>query len=252
MYDIVKKIDCEVFIIEKSLYLKLSETLIDEIENNYEVGEMLPSERKLGEIYDVSRTTVRLALNDLERKGYISRQHGKGSFVVDHHKSLVNLGEMYSFTEQMHSDGKVPKTTLLDFRIVENNEKVMEIFNKDETTFIKLTRLRSADNTPMLYEETYIPYQKFSEITTDDLNQRSLYNIFKEDYNEIVKLAREEFSAGLASVTEADNLNVKENSPVLEVYRTTLNQNNKVIEYTESKARPDKFSYRTIHYNYIN
>ena len=45
------------FIIEKSLYLKLSETLIDKIENNYEVGEMLPSERKLVEIYDVSRTT---------------------------------------------------------------------------------------------------------------------------------------------------------------------------------------------------
>lgn len=213
---------------------------------------MLPSERNLSEIYDVSRTTVRLALNDLERKGYISRQHGKGSFVVDHHKSLVNLGEMYSFTEQMQAAGKVPDTTVLDFLIVENDEKLMEIFNKNETSFIKLIRLRSADNIPMLYEETYIPYQKFNKITTEELDKRSLYNIFREDYNEIVKLAQEEFSAGIASAIEADKLNIAENSPVLEIYRTTLNQKNEVIEYTESKARPDKFSYRTVHYNYLN
>lgn len=239
-------------IIEKSLYLELSDTLIDKIENTHKVGDKLASERKLSEIYEVSRTTVRLALNDLERKGYISRQHGKGSFVVDHHKSLVNLGEMYSFTEEMQAAGKNPETTVLDFLIIDNQDKLINVFNKNETVFIKLIRLRSADGIPMLYEETFIPYTKFSQITTEDLDKRSLYNIFKEDYNEVVKLAREEFSAGLASKIEAEKLNIEENSPVLEVYRTTLNQNNEVIEYTASKARPDQFSYRTVHYNYLN
>lgn len=212
---------------------------------------MLPSERKLSEINEVSRTTVRLALNDLERKGYISRQHGKGSFVTDQHKSLVNLSEMYSFTEQMQSIGKEPITTVLDFLVIKNDEQLMEIFNKNETTFIKLIRLRSADDIPMLYEETYIPHRKFKNITPEELNKRSLYNIFQEDYNEIVKLAQEEFSAGIATDIEAEKLNIEKQSPVLEIYRTTTNQKNEIIEYTESKARADKFSYRTVHYNYL-
>lgn len=236
---------------EKPLYAQLSEKLIRKINDELSVGDMLPSERKLTELYDVSRTTVRLALNDLEKKGYISIQHGKGSFVVDHHKRLVNLSDMYSFTEQMKSIGKKPDTTLLDYSIVEDSEHLEEIFEHRVTKFIKLVRLRSADKMPMLYEETFIPYDKFSDITAEELDYRSLYDIFKEDYHQIVKLAHEEFSAGIASDTEAKNLQVDKASPVLEIYRTTINLNNEVIEYTESKARPDKFSYRTVHYNYL-
>lgn len=236
--------------VEKKLYIQLSEALIGKIEKReYSVGELLPSERKLVEMYDMSRTTVRLALNDLERKGYISKQHGKGSFVVDYHKKQVNLGEMYSFTEEMKELGKEPNTILLDYLTIDNDQRLNNIFKNNTSTFIKLVRLRLANDTPMLYEETYIPYNKFKNITKDDLNNRALYDIFREDYNEIVKLAQEEFSAGLVSSEVANNLRLKENVSVLEIYRTTINIKNEIIEYTESKAPPDKFSYRTIHYN---
>lgn len=244
----------EVIPIKKKLYKQLSDALVDKIHNKeYLVGDYLPSERKLVDLYDVSRTTVRLALDDLERKGYISRQHGKGSFVVDYYKTVVNLGEMYSFTEEMKNMGKKPKTTLLDYLIITDDERLMELFKKQTSTFIKLIRLRSADDIPMMYEETYIPYDKFKSITEDDLNKRALYDIFKEDYNEIVKLAQEEFNAGLATKKVAEILDLRAHSSVLEIYRTTINQKNELIEYTESKARPDKFSYRTVHYNtYLN
>lgn len=233
----------------QTLYIQLSEKLIDKINNEMEVGDLLPSERKLTEIYDVSRTTVRLALDNLETRGYISRQHGKGSFVVDYHKTLINLSDMYSFTEQMKAIGQTPNTKLISYSIVNSTELLNDIFKNNETKFIKLVRLRSSDNIPMLYEESYIPYSKFNQITEDDIDKRSLYDIFLEDYNEVVKLAQEEFSAGIASQEEAKQLEIKEHSAVLKIYRTTINIKNEVIEYTESKARPDKFSYRTVHHN---
>lgn len=236
---------------EKPLYAQMSEALIQKITNELSVGDLLPSERKLAEQFKVSRTTVRLALKDLESKGYISIKHGKGSFVVDHHETLVNLSDMYSFTEQMKSIGKEPKTTLLGFEIIEGDEKLTDIFEQTTRTFIKLVRLRSADDMPMLYEETYLPKDKFPNLKAEDLGKRSLYDIFKEDYNEVVKLAHEEFSAAIASNEEAENLQLKEQEPVLKIYRTTINLDNEVIEYTESKARPDQFSYRTVHYNYL-
>lgn len=213
------------------------------------VGDLLPSERKLSEIYGMSRTTVRLALDNLETQGYISIQHGKGSFVVDYHKTLINLSDMYSFTEQMKSVGKTPSTTLLDFSVISTNGKLEEIFTAREEKFLKLIRLRSADEMPMLYEESYLPYSKFKNISSDDIKRLPLYDLFLEEYQEVIKLAQEEFSAGIATKDVAKQLEVDEHSPVLKIYRTTYNINNEIIEYTESKARPDQFSYRTVHHN---
>ena len=68
----------EVIVIDKPLYIQLSDKLIKKIQDELEVGDLLPSERKLTKLYDVSRTTVRLALNYLENRGYVSIQHGKG------------------------------------------------------------------------------------------------------------------------------------------------------------------------------
>ena|SRR5690625_2251775 len=233
----------------QSKYLQLSEKLIETINNELEVGDSLPSERKLAEKYQVSRTTVRLALDDLESRGYISTQHGKGSFVVDYHKTLINLSDMYSFTEQMKAIGQTPKTKLLSYSVIDTNDILTDIFDGRETKCIQLVRLRSSDDIPMLYEESYIPYSKFHQMSKEDVASRALYDIFLEDYNEVVKLAQEEFSAGIASIEEAKQLDIEENSAVLKIFRTTINVNNEVIEYTESKARPDKFSYRTVHYN---
>src|SRR5690625_1761578 len=117
----------------QTLYIQLSEKLIDKINNEMEVGDLLPSERKLTEIYDVSRTTVRLALDNLETRGYISRQHGKGSFVVDYHKTLINLSDMYSFTEQMKAIGQTPNTKLISYSIVNSTELLNDMFKNNET-----------------------------------------------------------------------------------------------------------------------
>lgn len=234
---------------KKPLYIQLSEQLIEKIKNKMEVGDLLPSERKLAETYEVSRTTVRLALNYLEKRGYIAIKHGKGSSVLDRQQALINLSNMYSFTEQMRSIGKKPQTTLLSLTVTDNSKYFKNVFSKDENKLIKLVRLRSADGIPMIYEESFIPYSKFKGISEDDLNQRPLYDIFLDDYGEVIKLAQEEFSAEIASKSAAEQLHLDEQSPVLNIFRTTYNANDEVVEYTESKARPDKFSYRTVHYN---
>src|SRR5690625_925957 len=134
----------------QTLYIQLSEKLIDKINNEMEVGDLLPSERKLTEIYDVSRTTVRLALDNLETRGYISRQHGKGSFVVDYHKTLINLSDMYSFTEQMKAIGQTPNTRLISYSILNSTELLKNILKNKEPNSIKLVQLRSGDNIPSL------------------------------------------------------------------------------------------------------
>ena len=82
----------------------------------------LESERELSNRYGLSRTTVRLALQELEKMGYIYRRHGKGTYVSDLSKSAKNITSAYSFTEQTKALGKTPKTVILEFETIEANK----------------------------------------------------------------------------------------------------------------------------------
>ena len=99
------------------LYLQLMNILIDMIENSLEENEQILSEREICEIYNVSRTTVRQAMDELEKEGYIYKIHGKGTFVSPKRMNQ-DLISFYSFTEEMKKLGKVPSSEVTGFEIV--------------------------------------------------------------------------------------------------------------------------------------
>ena len=80
------------------------------------VGELLPSEAELCRALDISRTTVRQAIGELEEEGLVVRKRGKGTFVAD--PSTNRRGVRYSFTTEVSSMGKSPSSTLVDFDVL--------------------------------------------------------------------------------------------------------------------------------------
>lgn len=233
---------------KQPLYDQLVDLLKEKIENELKPDSMLPSERELAERYALSRTTVRLALQELEKMGYIYRKHGLGTFVSDLSNHAMNLVGTYSFTEQMKAMGKIPETKILEFKIVEatkyfaNNLQV-----KLGEPLIKIKRLRSADGMPMMVERSYLPRKTFMTLTREDLDVMPLYDLFSHQFHQIIKLAEEEFYASIARNKDAEMLEIKENSSVLNLVRTTYNDRNEVIEFTLSVARADQFRYKIVH-----
>lgn len=70
-------------------YKQIQEALKKQIQHaEYEVGDYLPSENELCTTYNITRTTARKALEELQKEGYIIRQHGKGSQVRERRESL--------------------------------------------------------------------------------------------------------------------------------------------------------------------
>lgn len=230
------------------LYNQLVDILKTKIEKEMQVNDRLPSERELSTQYNLSRTTVRIALNELELMGYVHRQHGKGTFVSNVIKGQTDLGGTYSFTEQMKSLGKTPETKILSFKIMNANQFVAEGLGIAlDTEIIKIKRLRLADNEPMMLERTYLPLSKFSDLTAEAMQQKPLYDIFLETYNQTVKVADEVLSVGIMTANDARLLSFYEGAPVLKLKRTTYNNKNEIIEYTLSVARGDKFTYHLRH-----
>lgn len=230
------------------LYNQLIQQLMDEIKNNMKAGDKLPSEREICQTYQVSRTTVRLALNELEELGYIYKHHGKGTFVSNLWQQMNDLSNEYSFTEHMKGLGKVPRTEVLEFSITYPNPVVAKGLqvNEDDEVY-KLVRLRIADDLPMMYEISYIPCKIFKGLTLEMIQEKPLYNIFAQDYQKDIKYADEEFSASLVKEKEAKYLAVNVGDPCLRIERQTYCQDNYIIEFTLSVARSDQFVYRIRH-----
>lgn len=225
------------------LYLQLMEDLIRKIKAQaYRENERLPSERELCDVYDLSRITVRQALQELEREGFIYKSHGKGTFVAP--KSYnQNLVKLYSFTEEMKAIGKKPTTKVMSFDEISVDERLaskMNLVPLDEV--FQVSRLRLADDEPLMYETSYLPKRIFPNLTKNDLEQRPMYDIFYEEYQVNVTKAIERFSATMIGKEEAAHLRMITEQPAMLIKRFAYH-NDELIEYTISVARGDKFDY---------
>lgn len=226
-----------------SLYQDLIDKLLEQI-STMEKGAKLPSERQLCEDYNVSRTTVRNALGFLVNSGVLYQIQGKGTFVRE--RSRENLSNYYSFTEQTKRNGKIPKSIVTSFKVRELNDKERQVF--DDTSIeevIVFDRLRLADDMPMMFEKTVIPYQRFDKITKDLLEKTALYEIFANNFNTKITNVRERFQVSSLTKKVADFLKLKDGSAALKITRFSYDIENNLIEYTTSYARGDMFYYET-------
>ena len=225
------------------LYSQLMDILIEIIESSMDENEQILSEREICDKYDVSRTTVRQALDELEKEGYIYKVHGKGTFVSPK-RFNQDLISFYSFTEEMRKLGKSPSSEVTGFEVIRAGDKLASKFRvSSDDLLYKISRIRKADNTPMMYETTYLPFERVKGLTKEELIQQPMYEVMIKKYNVKLTSAEELFEPILTNKLESLYLDIKEGAPSLKIERFTY-ENSHIIEYTIGVARGDKFKYR--------
>lgn len=160
------------------LYIQLYNIFKELIESgNLQSGFKLPSENELSEQYEVSRSTVRQTLSELERDGYIYKERGKGSFVSVRPFSQ-NLSNLYNFSDEIKKYGKIPKYKLISLDIIIPKKNISETMNlNSQDTVYKIEIIRKIEDEPVLFETTYLPTKRFKKFETIDLNKKALYDI---------------------------------------------------------------------------
>ncbi|MFB9757390.1 GntR family transcriptional regulator [Ectobacillus funiculus] len=228
------------------IYYQLEEQIKKQIESGeLQPGDMLPSEREYAELINISRMTVRQAMNNLVDDGYLYRQKGRGTFVAEK-KVEQELGSLTSFTEDMKARGLVPSSKLLSFEIVPAPEKIAnQLQIKEYAPVYEIKRIRLADQVPMALEIVYASANLIKGLTEEKVNH-SLYQYIEEQLHLKIGHAAQSVEASIASETEGEHLNIRKGSPILLLQRNTYLEDGTPLEFVKSSYRADRYTF-TIH-----
>lgn len=228
------------------LYHQVEEILYRWITERMSPGELLPSEKELCDIFQVSRSVIRQALGNLVNRGIIERQRGKGTIVVRPKINEYLMSKLTGFYSDMKSQGLTPVTKLLSKETVEAYDILAYYLDlRVGDKVIKIERLRYVEEEPILVVTSYIPYDLCPGLLEEDLENNSLYEILENKYNINLTWGERSIEAIPADSQDAKLLRVKKGSPLLFLRSITYTENNKPIEYYEAKHRADRARFIT-------
>lgn len=226
-------------------YYQLASILREQIEQGrLSAHDSIPSERNLEEIYSVSRTTIRQAIDLLVRQGFLYREHGRGTFVSPQ-KLQKGISELTSFSEDMRRRGLEPGQKILDISVVQAPENVRKHLELPESCeVVRIERLRLGSGVPMGLQISYIALPEGQVVTREEIEQTgSIYRLLQEKFHLIPTEADETLEVTLATPHEATLLQVSEGSPLLLSERTTYSQFRRAIEFVKILYRGDRYRY---------
>ena len=162
------------------LYQQIKEDIKAAIQRGrYKPKEKLPPEPALSEQYEVSRITVRRAVEDLCAEGYLVKMHGRGTFVAAPriHRKFTAGSPVESFTETCQKQGLAPGAVVVDRRIMEPDEEQGTFLGLADgnNLLLHIERVRTADGQPVLLENLLMPYEAFKPLLSADLTDASLF-----------------------------------------------------------------------------
>lgn len=226
------------------LYLQIKEEIKKQIEDKtYTYGQLIPSELEYEKFYKVSRITVRQAILDLEKDGYVKRTRGKGTSVTFSDKIDENLSAIRSFSKEMEDRGKVAVTLYTEIDKVKADDAVAKQLQLEVGDDVfRLYRVRGADNEAIVVFETYL-LGKYDFPLEKQPYEFSMYRVFESLGIYMPVKVQEKLEATLADTKLSKALDVPLGSAIFKRTRTAYNELNEPIEFTYSYYRADRYAY---------
>jgi len=225
------------------LHKQISDWLKQEIESGALTSdEKLPSENELTKKFDVSRVTVRRALQTLENEQLIYRCQGLGSFVTDQrtHQSFSILND---FTEELEGSGMKASSKLISFEQVDISDhkdllSYLDIENKKIA--VKLERVRLGDGEPIAYDITWMPIFYGQLIEGYNLEETTIFKILEDEFDIPIEKGCYRMEASMADDKLAKQLNIDAQTPLLLMNRISYTIGEKPVYYQKRYYRNDK------------
>jgi GntR family transcriptional regulator len=204
------------------------------------VGEAIPSERQLSAELGVSRLTLRAALEELAREGYVVRRRGSGTFVGE--PKIAQELTMTSFTEDMRRRGMEPSSRTLSLEIVPAGARLGRFLHVSPSEPIVVAkRLRLADRETMAIETLHVREALVPGLTRRDLEGQSFYELLRERFGIVIAGGAQTIEPTVTNEEESEALGVPLHSPAFLFERVTHSEGNEIVEFVHSIYRGDRY-----------
>ncbi|MEW5746539.1 MAG: GntR family transcriptional regulator [Nitrospirota bacterium] len=229
---------------QEKLYIQLTRIFLDEIHSGtWELGRQIPTEEELCKRYNVSKITVRQAINNLVADGYLMKVQGKGTFV---HSVLpgVGLAMRTRLTEDMFGEEVRVEKEVLFKEIREGLRDAQHYLKTDDRIYHVLCR-RMVGGEAAYLEESFIPQEMLPDIALVDMKNSSLYAVLQEKGVKKIFKVIQTIEVAQASGDAARYLDLAEGVPVLVVHRLMLSSDGTPVAYTRFLGRSDRYKFQT-------
>jgi GntR family transcriptional regulator len=203
-------------------------------------GDAIPAERQLSVDLGVSRLTVRAALDDLVREGYLVRRRGAGTFVSE--PKVAKGMTISSFSDDMRERGMTPGSRTLELRVVPAGARLGRILHVSPSEpVVAVKRLRLADGEPMAVELLHVRQSLVPGLTSTDLEENSFYDLLVSRWGVEIVGGTQTVEPTVTNEEESASLGVPLHSPALLFERVTRSAAGDVVEFTSSTYRGDRY-----------
>lgn len=206
----------------------------------------LPDERTLASQYDVSRSSIKRALNRMANDGIIFKKRGSGTFINPlylKNESVFNYeeGSNLGVTDNFQMDGKKPKIKVLSFDVERPSEELQrDLFLEPEDFVYKIVRLRLFDNQPFMIETGYIPIKIVPKLDQQTI-KGSIFNYMQDKHNQSVTKSFLSVFAEPSTPNDRELLGLTEHEPT------------GIMEgvFFLDNGTPFEYSHMRFHYKYL-
>ena len=215
---------------EMPLYQQLKEEIKEKItDNTFPYGAKIPTETELSEMFQISRITIRRAIQELCQEGYLVKKQGKGTF-VKHAKVTRKIKHLLSFAKSCEVNGMTPSRKLLKHEVVElSDEDAIAMNLKPGSHAVSIQRINMADGVPIMYENNLFPYPKYAFLLDEPLDG-SLFELLKTKYNTEVAYSQNSYlDLARANTHLAEQLKVPVREPLFFLYTEGYDKDGNIV-----------------------
>ena len=230
---------------ETPKYIRIRDWLLDRIlASNLARGGRLPSEHDLIRQFEVSRVTVRQALEALRSDGIIESQHGKGWF-LRRVCAVQNLGRLLGFGEMLAPMGVRARSEVLDLRECPAPAEIASAFGvPPDTVMTRIARLRIASSRVMSYDVSYFPLDVGRRLMQQDLAGQDIFVLMERALKIPLGFADVTIEMAPAEADVAERLHVAPETPIFKMTRLTHDSRGFPVDFEYVYGLPDSHVFK--------
>lgn len=234
--------------LSKDISIPLYEQVANEfrkeiLSGQYGINGSIGTHAQLAERFSVSLITIKKALRILEQENLVDIQQGKGTFV--HQNKIIDPLKNLTGISSMMKDLQIETRVSVPVLEVQNtptwmSKDIRKVLGQ-QSLFI--LRVVSIAGSPVANTEMWLPLKYEEYFTKEKVEKQTIYKIYQNEVGIVLGKGKQIISAAGARGLVAKNLDLKDNSPVLQITREAYSETGELIEYMVLSYEASRYSF---------